>query len=149
MSKDCEITIYTVEIIRSQKTGALVSERWFKDNQLHRDDDLPATIGYINGILWQHWYQHGEEHRESMPAVLATNSTGMVLSEVWCRAGKRHREGGLPAYILRNADGILRREEYTINGLFRTDGPAVISYNRLGRVYRRYYSRDGHTFEMK
>lgn len=69
----------------------------------------------------------------------------MLLSEIWYRAGKPHREGGLPSLTSRDIEtGKLREEEYKVNGLFRTDGPAIVRYNRLGRVYSRRYSLDGH-----
>ena len=38
---------------------------WYKDNLLHRDDDLPAII-YTGGIKF--WHQNGLWHRENGPA---------------------------------------------------------------------------------
>ena len=43
------------------------SQRWYKDNKLHRDDDLPAMI-YANGS--QFWFIDGLLHRENGPAAI-------------------------------------------------------------------------------
>ena len=39
--------------------------RWYKDDKLHRDDDLPAVI-YPDGTMY--WYQYDRDHRENGPA---------------------------------------------------------------------------------
>ena len=40
-------------------------QSWWVNGELHRDGDLPAAI-YTSQ---QHWYQHGEPHRLTEPAV--------------------------------------------------------------------------------
>ena len=43
---------------------------WYKDDKLHRDDDLPAMI-WDDGS--QFWYRNGEFHRENGPADMYAN----------------------------------------------------------------------------
>jgi hypothetical protein len=38
---------------------------WYQNDQLHRDNDLPA-VEYINGA--RSWYQNGKSHRLAGPA---------------------------------------------------------------------------------
>lgn len=43
------------------------SRRWYRNGELHRDNDLPAAIDY-NGSCF--WYQNGKLHRDNdLPAV--------------------------------------------------------------------------------
>ncbi len=54
--------------------GHLIKETWWdEDQELHREDDLPAQIRY--------------------------NLDGSVQSRLWMVHGRGHRDGGLPAYV--------------------------------------------------
>ena len=54
---------------------------WYKNGQLHRDNDLPAVI-WNDGS--QFWYQYGKRHRDNdLPAVILTNG-----SQFWYQYGK-------------------------------------------------------------
>lgn len=64
--------------------------RWYLNDKLHRDGDLPA-IEYWNGD--NEWYQHGKRHRDGiLPAIECTNG-----HKYWFRYGLLHRDGDLPA----------------------------------------------------
>jgi hypothetical protein len=44
------------------------AEAWYKDNKLHRENDLPAVI-HSSGT--KVWYKEGQRHRENnLPAVV-------------------------------------------------------------------------------
>jgi hypothetical protein len=71
------------------------SQRWFKNGNLHRDDDLPASI-WADGSKF--WYKDGERHREGdKPAAIWADG-----SRFWYKEGKLHREGDKPAAIYRD-----------------------------------------------
>jgi hypothetical protein len=53
--------------MRQGKIVEPTSTRWYKDDKLHRDNDLPA-IEYHNGR--KVWIQNGKWHRVSGPAVV-------------------------------------------------------------------------------
>lgn len=59
---------------------------WFKDDLLHRENDLPA-IEWHNGC--KEWYWEGKKHRKNGPAVIGLNGYGE-----WWFEGKKHREDG-------------------------------------------------------
>ena len=54
-------------------------QTWYKDNEKHRDDDLPAII-YADGD--QFWLIAGLQHRENNPSSIY--SSGNVR---WCLRG--------------------------------------------------------------
>jgi len=74
--------VYTIECERGDTF-------YFRDEQLHRDGDLPA-IEYASGE--KQWFVNGEYHREGdLPSI-----QGKTRKE-WYKNGELHREGGLPA----------------------------------------------------
>ena len=54
---------------------------WYKNNLLHRDNDLPA-IEFKSGCKF--WYQNGKRHRLNNPAVIF--SSGI---EIWYNGGEQ------------------------------------------------------------
>lgn len=75
---------------------------YYKDDKLHRDNDLPAVI---NADGYKFWYNNGELHRESNPAIMGPEGDKAYYVE-----GKLHNEEG-PALI--NKFG---KEEWHIDG---------------------------------
>lgn len=72
-------------------------KQWFRNGQLHRDDDLPAKM-YDNGD--KEWYRYGLLHRDhDLPAVITSSG-----DQKWYRYGKLHRENDLPAVITFSGD---------------------------------------------
>ena len=53
------------------------SERHYLNDELHRDNDLPAVIIYNNKdeVLKQVWYKNGLKHRDIGPAVITKDTT--------------------------------------------------------------------------
>lgn len=69
----------------------LGDERWFKNNVLHRDGDLPAVI-YATGD--KEWYKNGKQHRGAdLPSSIKVSG-----EKRWYKNGIRHRKKG-PAII--------------------------------------------------
>jgi len=101
----------------------------FKNNQLHRDDDLPAIILTDNT---RYWYQNGMIHRENdKPAVIYSDGTkkwfinnqlhrdndkpAIIIpdgTKYWYKYGKLHRDNDKPARI----DILLDLKQWYING---------------------------------
>ena len=76
------------------------------NNELHRDNDLPAVI-WADGA--QQWWVSGVSHRDNdLPAYIGADG-----SQAWWVNGVRHRDNDLPAYI--GADG---SQEWYVNGRF-------------------------------
>jgi hypothetical protein len=89
------------------KQGKHVGENgtieYYKDDQLHRDDNLPAVV-WADGAKF--WCQNDLLHRDGdQPAAEWTDGT-----KIWFQNDKRHRLTG-PAWT--NSNGI---EEYWIKG---------------------------------
>lgn len=76
---------------------------FYKDDKLHRDDDLPAVI---NADGYKFWYSKGELHREGKPAI-----QGPEGDQAYYFNGKLHNEEG-PA--LTNKFG---KQEWHIDGI--------------------------------
>lgn len=88
------------------KNGKHISDngniKWYKDGELHRENDLPAIEGGKGGKAW---YQHGKLHRIGKPAIQFPDA-----SEEWWINGLLHREDG-PAFVVPNEN-----EEYYLHG---------------------------------
>jgi hypothetical protein len=73
------------------------TEKWYKDDVLHRDGDEPAIIR-ANGD--KHWRINGKRHRDGdEPAIIYANG-----EKHWYKNGKCHRDGDEPACIFSNGD---------------------------------------------
>jgi hypothetical protein len=77
------------------KQGKIVDEYgnicYYKDDQPHRDNDLPA-VEFANGT--KHWCQNGKHHRDNdLPAIIHSSGT-----KQWFKDGELHRLAG-PAWI--------------------------------------------------
>jgi len=102
------VRVLTAEERCAEWTGVYVRENgiqlWFRNGQLHREEDLPAI--YDHGD--QAWYRDGLRHREGdLPA--AIYATG---GQRWWRDGQLRREGG-PA-VVSATDGT---QEWYLNGV--------------------------------
>jgi len=118
---------------------------WFKNDLLHRDNDLPAVI-YSDGTKC--WYKKGNKHRDNdKPAVINRDSG----SKYWYKNGQLHSYNDQPAVIDSDGskfwfkNGLLHRDNdkpaeinsngnmywYQNNKKHRENGPAVIRYDGL------------------
>ena len=63
---------------------------WYKNNELHRNSDLPSVECYGGAKFW---YKNGVYHRNgNSPAIEYSNG-----AKVWYKNGKLHRDNDLPA----------------------------------------------------
>ena len=139
---------FSVTIERDAQTDRIIGEVWRNLDGVHdRDGDLPAIIRYDRDTgeeILRAWYFQGEEHRDRGPAFEKIES-GHVVSEVWKRHGKMHREGDRPAQTFRSREaGQITFEVYATRGLKdRANGPAVISYDESGNILEQEFWRNG------
>lgn len=134
---------------RFYKGNCLVKEKWFKNNELHRDSnsevgDLPAEIRYYeNGIICIKLYsKNGFSYREhNLPCFLRYHINGNIKTEFCLCNDKIHREGDLPALVEYYENGNKQYEKYYKNDQLHRDHslPAYISYYQNGNVEREEY----------
>jgi len=116
-SNEEHITGYIKEITPVLGKG---KKEWFKDGQLHREGDKPASIWYFKdgSIDSEHWFKDGEMHREGdKPALISYYEDGSIWRELWFKDGKKHREGDKPAVIGYRKDGSIVREHWYKDGV--------------------------------
>ena len=102
MTEDCIFDELKYRIIRNDKGVVYYNS----NNELHRDNDLPAVI-HADGT--QYWWVGGRLHRDNdLPAVIHADG-----SQYWYVNGELHRDNDLPAVI--HADG---SQKWWVNGRF-------------------------------
>lgn len=103
------------------KNGLVIDDfknkRWYKDDVLHREDDLPA-IELNNGA--KQWWMNGERHRKDGHAIEYENG-----DKEWWIGGKRHREDGPAVEYIHNTNAGKHKEWWIDGKRHREDGPAV------------------------
>ena len=118
-------------------------EKYYIDNLLHREDDLPAEIVGDGQML--RWCKRGKAHRDNGPAILYNNGKNAIM---WCKDGEHHRnpDHSGPAFYRKIEDhnSIQVVIEWFVNGkLHRTNGhPAKIRQlqkNGITTTERFYY----------
>jgi len=104
---------------------------WYKDDKIHRDNDKPAwTHVLTNGFLRQDWYIHGKLHRtDDKPASI------LPYEQRWYKLGKLHRTKGKPAIT-----HILTGPEWYVNGIKYTKDQ-VKAVEKVGTWYKRMKQR--------
>lgn len=96
----------------STETGKPISEMWYRNGKLHRDDDEPAHVEYFRstGHVWhKFWYKDGKEHRDNgEPAVLSYTDTidnSWLSLAVWYVNGEHYRKNGPTIEVYNNKGG--------------------------------------------
>ena len=99
-------------------TGTTV---FYKNGEIHRDNDLPAVVDPNN----ETWYQNGLIHRDGGAAIIFYE-LGRPVQQFWLQHGVRHREDGpaiehleehRKAYDCYFIDGVLlTKDEFETNG---------------------------------
>lgn len=91
--------------------------RWYVNDKLHRDYDLPA-VRYSNGK--KIWYKNGLRQRDNdLPAIELPTGT-----KEWCKHDKIHRDNDLPAIVL--SDGT--KKWFKHGKLHRDNGKPAIEH---------------------
>lgn len=112
------------------------SERWYKNNLVHRGHDKPAVISYYkNGILAEKlWMIRYFISRQDNPAILQYYNDGAIKYQAWVVDNFPHRLEG-PAQIEYYDNGCIRYESFWIHGKHhRVNNPAYIQYTRDGLI---------------
>ena len=134
-----------VECKIGYENGIKRVERWFINNELNRDNDLPARIDYYeNGNKQiEEWRINGQEHRNNdNPACIIYYSNGNKKLEEWWIDNQQHRENDNPACIVYYEHGNKQSEQWWINNQRHRDNdrPAYIYYYENGnKEYERWY----------
>ena len=122
-----------------------VMEEYKKDGVLHRDDGPASTSYHLNGVpAKQEYYQNGKLHREDGPAIIRRDENGFATEFEYFVNGQANSKNG-PSLFHRNEKGDVDHVAYKQGSgyLHRTDGPATISYDSLGRVTQEGYYQNG------
>lgn len=99
------------------RSGNIRRMIWDDNDQIHRGNDLPASIGFKDSaaleILDASWHQHDEEHREGdMPSsIFIDPDDGRVCGLGFKKRGIGRDEEGLPGYVWINSDGSMENED--------------------------------------
>lgn len=116
---------------------------WYRNNQLHRDNDLPAIVYFTGTQCWyqngqlqrdndlpaaifsdgaQYWYKNNKLHRDNdLPAMVSLDG-----AQIWYQNGKIHRDNDLPAHIISEKSSFSDKITYTF-----------IFYSHGKKIYRR------------
>ena len=98
------------------RSGNIRQLFWYKADKLHRDNDLPADLGFKNNsrleINWALWAQDGKEHRDGdLPSAISIDDEdGRVSMLQFCRYGEECGIGNKPYFIWINPDGTTEDE---------------------------------------
>lgn len=99
--------------------GRLDEVFWFKNNLLHRENNLPAMIGFheSGNVSSYSWYENGSNYRDNdLPSFVLFYSNGLVARETWFSDVQRHRVSG-PAVIAYNEKGKIQGCVYYLDGV--------------------------------
>lgn len=140
--------VWPVDSLNDQPSVVIDGRRkesfWYKNEVLHRDNDLPA---YTSGEHIQKWYQQGKRHRTNGPAHIF--DTRKRFCYQWYIDDKLHRDNDLPAYIaglqvagevdqssisMRWAEHGIRHRDGDLPAIIEGDGTEVWINN--GKIYR-------------
>ena len=110
-----------VKLLEEYEKDSYGNEYWYRNGELHRENDLPAAI-LSDGT--QYWCKNGDFHRENdLPAIIGSNGC-----KKWYKNGKEYRL----QQRYNDLPGVNRHQEWSQNGhrLYRdNDLPAVIHSN--------------------
>jgi hypothetical protein len=102
----------------------LKRKMWFNDNnQLHRDDDLPAIV-WINGT--KEWYINGIRCRKNGPAIEMNDGTIF-----WYEDGLCSRNKDLPAIEYKNGT-----KQYWINGVEISERKIILNNKLKNELFK-------------
>lgn len=164
------LTVTMEPVDEDEENKFMVLEWKTQEGEIHRDNDKPALIRYLDGCIHcEAWYQNNKLHREGdLPALIEYNN-GHIINQKWYIHDVPSRiDCNKPTVITYYRSGCLHSEtrhsngrDYTIieyyeNGstkcctwgrdgeLYREDNlPAVIRYYENGRVKVEAFSLNG------
>lgn len=106
-------------------------KKWYKNDDLHRENDLPA----IEHSYFKEWWKDGVRHRENdLPAVEHNNKE----HKEWWIKGRLHREKGPAKICTYKIINYHKKVWYYDGNIHRLTGPAIVS-NFCNRDSECYY----------
>ena len=106
-------------------------KKWYKNDELNRDNDLPA----IEHAYFKEWWRDGLRHRDNdLPAVEFNNKE----HKEWWSKGRLHREKGPSKICTYKIINYHKRVWYYDGNIHNLIGPAIVS-NLCNRVSEYYY----------
>ncbi len=112
-------------IVKHYNENNIKIKMTYLNDQIHREDDLPAVINYSHNI--HTWYKNGKIHRDGdKPA----NVLFYKNEKEWYKDGKLHRGNGKPAVVFENEKNI---NQYWINDE-QVNYKEAIKYSMIGKL---------------
>ena len=106
-------------------------KKWYKNDDLHRENDLPA----VEHSYFKEWWKGGLTHRENdLPAVEFNNKE----HKEWWIKGRLHREKGPAKICTYKIINYHKKVWYYDGNIHRLTGPAIVS-NFCNRESEYYY----------
>jgi hypothetical protein len=106
-------------------------KKWYKNDDLHRENDLPA----VEHSYFKEWWKDGVRHRENdLPAVEHNNKE----HKEWWIKGRLHREKGPAKICTYKIINYHKKVWYYDGNIHRLTGPAIDS-NFCNRKNEYYY----------
>ena len=105
----------------------------------------PAIIARNSSgvLLYIQYFILGKTHNEHGPAVTHYHSSGVTVKKIYCVNNKRHNEH-IPSVITYHSNGYISLTEYYLNDKrHREHGPALTFYDSKGAVLRNVYFKHG------
>lgn len=126
------------------KDGSIKKEKWYQDELLHRDNDLPSIIKYFrNKSYIKIWCKNNKFHRDNdLPAVIHYEDD-KIKSESWHQNDIYYRDNDLPSQIEYYENNNIQCELWNENGLLsRENKPARIDFYENGEKWIEYWYKD-------
>lgn len=140
----------TSKIVKFDRHDNKNSETWYnKNGKRHREDDLPAQIGYHgNKKVYEIWYKNDIQYREGeSPSLIEYgDNENIILGQAWTGiASKIRDEKGLPTTIYFYENGSKKEERWHKNDELNRDNdlPSRITYYENGREEEKIWYKDG------
>lgn len=122
-------------------------KKWYKNDELHRENDLPA----IEHPYFKEWWKDGLRHRDNdLPAVEFNNKE----HKEWWLKGRLHREKGPAKICTYKIINYHKKVWYYDGNIHSLMGPAIVSKfcNRVSEYYYIYgnkYTKNKYDKVMK
>jgi len=128
-------------IKRDNETGVLVTEEYWRNGVLHRENG-PAIVHHSpDGVVRYEAHWRGDQYRDASegPATIVYDAEGRVEVQEWFGADGKHREAAEgPARISHDHAMGWVREDFYVSGKYRPAslGPASVTRDQAGNAVR-------------
>lgn len=127
-------------IKRDNQTGVLVTEEYWRDGYLYRENGPAIIERSPEGAVRYEAYWRGERYRDASegPATIVYDAEGRIQTQEWFGKDGRHRDGGEGPGRTSYLSGGWVQEDFYIDGVYRPAvlGPASVTRDQAGNVVR-------------